>query len=123
MPEIFFELKELHVKSVLYRKKGCYDVKKLFERVWEPSALVAHDTGKPRHLCKRFYWSHVGLGSSPIWFIWPRFPGWIQKEDEVKAGVPQTLPGGPVSSRAEARGKEVAVLKQGLDEELSRLLF
>ena len=107
MPEIFFELKELHVKSVLYCKEGCYDVKKLFERVWEPSSLVAQDTGKPRHLCKRFFWSHVGLGSSPVWFIWPRFPGWIQKEDEVKAAMQE----------------EVAVLKQALEEELSRLIL
>ena len=116
-------MKELHVKSVLYCREGCYPVKKLFVRVWEPSAMVAMDTGMTRHLCRRFFWIYIGLGSAPTWFICPSFPGWIMKKEEIKAGLPWTLPGGPVSSRVEARGREVAKLKDALEEELSRLLF
>ena len=125
-PEIFFEMKEIHLKSVLYRREGCYPVKKLFTRVWEPSAVVAMDTGMTRHLCRRFFWAYVGLDSAPTWFICPVFPGWIMKKEEIKAGLPRTLPGGPDSSRAEARGRErkalVAKLKYAMEKELSRKL-
>ena len=126
MPEILFHIEGLHVKSILYRKEGCYDVKQLIERVWEPSSQVAQDTGELRYLCKRYFWSHVGLWVSPVWFIWPRFPGWVQKTVRPTRLPRADMLISQVGSVGEDEVKtvmqeEVAVLKQALEEEFSRL--
>ena len=127
MSELLIPIEEVHIRSVLYRREGHHDVKKLIERVWVPSSKVAQDAREALHLCKRYFWMHVGLGSSPIWFVWPKFPGWVKKtvrpamfpradqlvcqydpaaEDEVKSAMQQ---------------EEVSTLKQSLEEEFSHL--
>ena len=119
-------VQELSVKSVMHRREGCYDVKQLIERVWEPSFLVSQATGEPRHLCKRYFWTHIGLWVTPVWFRCPKFPGWIEKSHR-----PSRLPRmdtliGQVGSAGEDEARtvmqrEVAAIKQAQEEEFSLL--
>ena len=123
-----FSVEEIPVKYVIYRREGYYDVKKLIERVWVPSPTVCPDYQDALHLCKRFYWCHVGLGSAPIWFVWPKFPGWVKKSptpiifrpDQLVCEYPPTI----MDEDESAKQKEdFSALKKSLDDELARLAF
>ena len=111
--QLFSDIEEIHVNSVLYKRDGCYTVKKIITRLWEPSLLVAMDLGVTRHLCRRSFWCYLGMDPRTHWFISSVFPGWIQRREGIKALDP---------SREEERRRLVNRLKDQLEMEISRKL-
>ena len=67
-----------YILSVLYRRDGYRDIKKIVKKIWVLSSEEAQDAGESYHLCWRYFWCHLCLGSTPRWFVWPKFPGWVK---------------------------------------------
>ena len=107
-----FDFEEIHLDTVLFAREGCYTIKKIVRRFWEPSLNDVLSPGEARHLCRRVFWCHVGL--NPYWFFTPddRVPEFIQRKGEIVAQDPSTGPPSDPSRRtgycrAEARGSPV----------------
>ena len=124
MSGMMFNIEEVPVKYVLYRKEGYYDVRKFIERVWSPSPTLCPDYKEGLHMCKRIYWCHIGLVSAPIWFIWHEFPGWVKKTptpiiyrpDQLVGEFPPTIVNVDEFNK---RWGNLADLKKKLDTELT----
>ena len=104
-----YSFEEIRVNTVLFKRDGCYTIKKIIRRFWEPSLNDVLKPGEARHLCRRFFWCHIGMDDRPSWFIFPHFPGFIQRREGIVAMDPTTrAPPDPSrwtgSSRAVARG-------------------
>ena len=52
-------IEEVRIKSLVYRREGYYDVKKLIDRVWAPSDEAECGTAGMLHLCKCVFWNNT----------------------------------------------------------------
>ena len=109
---LYSDIEEIHVNTVLFKRDGCYTIKKIIRRLWEPSLTDVLKPGEARHLCRRFFWCHIGMDARPSWFIFPHFPGFIQRREGIVALDP---------SREEERMRLVNRLIQ-LELDISRKL-
>ena len=118
-------IETLHVRYMIYRSPGHYDIKKFVERVYGPYPSSTPGN-EGLHLCRRVWWCHIGLSKFPIWFSWPSFPGWVRRFPKPILCCPDQLTGEfpPTSTTAEEfnkRWRHLVELKEQIDAELRKV--
>ena len=115
-------VESIPVDTVFYAREGCYTLKKIVKRFWEPSLQEVLLPGEARHVCRRVFWNHVGLNRYLFFTEEDRIPEFIPRKGEIAQDLGV---GSPVFSWEEEKiklAKLMVLVEQDMGRKLRELM-